>query len=98
MRARGNCLCLIGFPVTVPVSLGGIYLIVLLVRVRKNDRIRSPFARGDSQLTAGLWQLCRRKKQQCFDSGRPFYRHHRPLARLWQVNVATHAKPSDDAT
>ncbi len=44
----------------VTVSLGGIYLIVLLIQEsRKNDRIRSPFARRP--VNAGLWQLYRRK-------------------------------------
>lgn len=44
----------------VTVSLGGIYLIVLLIQEsRKNDRIRSPFAR--QPVNAGLWQLYRRK-------------------------------------
>lgn len=44
----------------VTVSLGGIYLIVLLIQEsRKNDRIRSPFARRP--VNSGLWQLYRRK-------------------------------------
>lgn len=60
----------------VTVSLGGIYLIVLLIQEsRKNDRISSPFAWRP--VNVGLWQVYRGGKPQCVDSRRPFHRDYR---------------------
>lgn len=61
----------------VTVSLGGIYLIVLLIQEsRKNDRISSPFAWRP--VNARVWQVYRGRKPRRIDPRWPLHRHYWP--------------------